>query len=72
MDNGIYLTIRDLMELTGSNSYTGTARSHLAIRDAIAPDKRKITIREYCQYEGVSFEEVWEFLRAKKNKAEKK
>lgn len=72
MDKGIFLTIRDLMEITGSDSYAGTARSHLAIRDAISPDKRKLTVREYCQYESVSFEEVWEFLRAKQNKSEKK
>lgn len=65
MDSGIYLTVKDLMRLTGSNSYFGTAKSHRGIRDSIAPDKRKITIREYCHYEGVSFEEVWEFLRVK-------
>lgn len=65
MDSGIYLTVRDLMKLTGSYSYFGTAKSHRGIRDSIAPDKRKLTIREYCTYEGVSFEEVWEFLRAK-------
>ena len=65
MNSGIYLTIQDLMKLTGSYSYFGTAKSHRAIRDSIAEGKRKLTIREYCTYEGVSFDEVWEFLRVK-------
>jgi hypothetical protein len=65
MESGIYLTIKDLMKLTGSYSYAGTGNTHRALKDAIAPNKRKITIREYCTYEGVSFEEIWEFLRSK-------
>jgi len=63
MESGIYLTIRDLMTITGAYSYSATARAHAGIRDAIASNKRKITIREYCDYEGVSFDEIWEFLR---------
>ena len=65
MESGIYLTIKDLMKITGSYSYDGTGNTHRAIRDAIGKNKRKLTIREYCEYEGVSFEEIWEFLRAK-------
>ena len=65
MDKGIYLTIKDLMKITGSYSYDGAGNTHRAIRDAIGKNKRKLTIREYCAYEGVSFEEIWEFLRSK-------
>ncbi|MHB8260459.1 MAG: hypothetical protein ACYDCN_08530 [Bacteroidia bacterium] len=65
MESGIYLSIKDLMSVTGTYSYSATARAHKGIRDAIAPNKRKITIREYCEYEGVSFDEVWAFLRIK-------
>jgi hypothetical protein len=68
MNSGIYLTVQDLMKLTGSYSYFGAAKSHRGIRDSIAEGKRKLTIREYCTYEGVSFEEVWDFLRIKSNK----
>jgi hypothetical protein len=65
MESGIYLTIRDLMTLTGLYSYSGAGKAHRIMRDAMAPNKKKITIREYCEYEGVSFDEVWEFLRVK-------
>ena len=61
---GIFLTVKDLMLLTGSNSYQSCSRLHRTIRDAIASDKKKITIREYCNYEKIDFNEIWKFLRA--------
>jgi hypothetical protein len=60
---GIFLTVKDLMILTGSSSYQSCSRLHHTIRDAIALDKKKITIREYCNYEKIDFKEIWEFLR---------
>jgi len=65
MESGIYLTIQDLMKLTGTYSYQGSSKTHRTIREAIAPNKRKLTIKEYCAYESISFDEVWEFLREK-------
>jgi hypothetical protein len=68
METGIFLTVRDLMKVTGSYSYFGTAKAHRNIRDAISLNKRKITIQEYCKYEGISFDEIWAFLRTKPEK----
>ena len=63
MDKGIFLTIKDLMRITGVENYYSSARAHLAIRDAICKGKRKLTIREYCKFEGLDYEEVINFLR---------
>ncbi len=63
MEGGIYLTIKDLMQLTGSDSYKSTAKSHKAIRDSLAADKRKLTIKEYCDYEGLNFSEISSYIR---------
>ncbi len=63
MGRGIFLTIKDLMILTGSLSYNSSAYSHLGIRSAIAHRKRKLTIKEYCEYEKIDFEYVWNYLR---------
>ena len=60
--NGIFLTVKDLMVLTGSNSYQSCARQHKAIRDSIVSDKRKLTIREYCDFEQISYDEVMDCL----------
>ena len=73
---GIFLSIKDLMLITGSDSYNSTQREHAALRAALETDKvntkkkhagkrgkRKITIKEYCEYELLDFEEVWKFLR---------
>lgn len=63
MDKGIFLTIKDLMRITGVENYYSVARAHLAIRDAICKGKRKLTIREYCKYEGLDYDEMLKFLR---------
>ena len=65
MERGIFLTINDLMKLNGSSSYFGSAKSHRTIRDSIAKNKRKMTIKEYCDYEVINFEYVWKYLREK-------
>ena len=67
MEGGIFLTIKDLMRLTGSNSYNGTGHQHRAIRDSLSIKARgKITVKAYCEHEGIDFQYVWEFLRKKK------
>ncbi len=63
MDKGIFLTVKDLMRLTGSDNEASAGRMHRTIRDSIAQDKRKLTIKEYCQYERLDFKEIWIFLR---------
>ena len=75
---GIFLSIKDLMLLNGSESYNSTQREHAALRASLETDnpkikkrlaskkklvKRRITIKEYCDYNQLDFEEVWKFLR---------
>lgn len=65
MDRGIFLTIRDLQKLLGCESYRTANVEHMAIRDVLK--KNRISIQEYCKYEGLDFEYIWNFLRGKKN-----
>ena len=67
MNGGIFLTVKDLMILTGSNSYKSAAKSHRAIRNAIADKKRKLTIQEYCRFEQLDFTEILNTIRLKSN-----
>lgn len=62
-DENHFLTVKDLMKLTGNHSYRSTAVMHRSIRDAIASNKRKLLIKEYCDYERLDFEYVWRVLR---------
>ena len=62
MKRGIFLTVKDLMRLTGSNSYEATRQLHKSIREAIVINKRKLTIKEYCKFEVIEYNEVIEFL----------
>lgn len=63
MEKGIFLTVKDLMRLTGGDNETSAQRTHRTIRDALRKNKRKLTIQEYCDYEGLNFDEIWAFLR---------
>lgn len=63
MESGIFLNIKDLMKLLGSNNYSSCANQHKVIRDCIAQGKKKLTVKEYCDYEKLDFNEVWKFLK---------
>ncbi|HRD39400.1 MAG TPA: hypothetical protein PLC65_12270 [Bacteroidia bacterium] len=71
MEGGIFLTIKDLQKLLGTDSYVTANREHLSIRDALGKKSKHLTIKEYCEYEELDFTYVWDFLRGEKNKANK-
>jgi len=66
MDESIYLTIKELRKLLGW-TYNAAAKEHLAIRDSLGKKDGRLTIKEYCEYEKVDFNYVWEYLRGKKH-----
>lgn len=68
MEGGIFLTVKDLMILTGSNNYGSCGNLHRAIRDAMGDNKKKITVKEYCDYEKIDFDYIWKVLREKSYK----
>lgn len=64
LKEGIFLTVKDLMRLNGSNNYHSCANQHRVICDNLSVrKKRKLTIHEYCTYEQIDFEYVWRYLR---------
>lgn len=65
METGIFLTPKDLMKLNGNNNYNSCANLHRAIRLAIEKGKRKLTVKEYCEYEKIDFDYIWKILREK-------
>ena len=63
-NEGIFLSVRKLMRLTGGNNYSSCANQHRAIRDILSSrKKRKLTIHEYCLFEQIDFEYVWKYLK---------
>jgi len=59
----LFLSINDLMQLMGTPHYKSAQRRHQTIRDALAPGKTALTIKEYCDYEQIDFQEVYFELR---------
>lgn len=58
-----FLSVRDLMRLMGTPHYASAAKRHRKIRHAICPGKRSLTLREYCDYEGCTYTEIWNIVR---------
>lgn len=68
MEGGIFLSIKDLQRLLGCENYNTANRLHLQIRDSLGKKSKYVTVKEYCQYENLDFDYVWEFLRGKASK----
>ena len=62
LTGGIFLSVKDLMVLTGITHYEYARRKHKAMRDVLAPDKRKLTVAEYCRHENIDYDEVMKVL----------
>jgi hypothetical protein len=64
MYNGeIFLSIQDMMKLLGSHNYENARKRHKAVRDAIKPGKKSLSIHEFCKHEDLDYEEIWKYLR---------
>ncbi|MBK6834039.1 MAG: hypothetical protein IPG89_07115 [Bacteroidetes bacterium] len=65
MEGHIFLSVKDLQKLLGSESYKTAHRLHLSLREALGRKSKYILIKEYCAYEGFEFAYIWEVLRGK-------
>lgn len=63
MEGGIFLTIKDLQKLLGFKSYSNAYIEFRTLRDVLKKRSKYITIKEYCEYEELDFNYVWDFLR---------
>jgi hypothetical protein len=73
MNAGLFLSVKDLMVLSGLDNYDTARKEHAYIRATLCKGeklivnkriaKRKLTILEYCKYMGLDFAEIWRFLR---------
>ena len=67
LKGSLFITVKEIMTLTGKDhlsksQYENSRKSHKAIRDAISPNKRLLTVKEYCDYQGIPYFEVVEAL----------
>jgi len=78
MNSGLFLSVKDLMVLSGIANYDTARKEHAYIRLSLCKNskqpivdkriaKRKLTISEYCKYMGLDFAEIWRFLRGKES-----
>lgn len=60
-----FITPEDMMLMIGTPNRSTAHYRFKAICEAIKPGKRSLTIREFCRFESLDYQEVWEMLRPK-------
>lgn len=63
MVKGIFITVKDIQQLLGCESYKTANTLHVAVRDALGKKGKLLTIKEFCKYEDLEFEYIWKILR---------
>jgi hypothetical protein len=59
----MFLSIKDLQHLMGTQWYNSAQKRHKKIRERIRPGKKDLTIREYCDFTGGSYRQTYQALR---------
>lgn len=59
---GHFLTPRDIQLITGNISERSAQKEHLAIRTALGKKSKRLTIKEYCDYWEINYNETAIFL----------
>jgi hypothetical protein len=63
MELGIFLTVKDMQILRGTETYNAANKIHLKLRKEMGKKGKHITIKEYCDYMEIDFDYVWSYLR---------
>jgi hypothetical protein len=63
MQGGIFISVADIQKLLGCESYKTANTLHLSVRDGLGKKSKYLTIKEFCKYEELEFDYVWETLR---------
>ena len=61
---GMLLTVSDILLITGGSCANSAYREHLQIRDSLGKKRKRLSIKEYCAYWELDYEETVEFLNA--------
>lgn len=61
LKGGVFLNTKDVQVLTGK-SYKNSNKELIAVRDALGKKSNRITVKEYCDYYEINYEEIVVFL----------
>lgn len=61
LKGGIFISPKEIQMLTGY-SIQVARREHLAIRDSMGRKSKRLTVKEYCDYFELDFQEVVSYL----------
>ena len=61
LKGGIYMTTKDI-ELINGCSMRHAQREHRMVRDILGIKPRKLTVKDYCEYMQLDYQEVIKYL----------
>lgn len=61
LKGGIYITAKDI-QILNNCSLTKAKQEHLAVRDALEVEPRKLTVKAYCDYWKLDYDTVVNYL----------
>ena len=69
MVGGIFITATDVQVLLGCDRYATAWEYYNSVKNAIGKKhSKKMTMKEFCDYEDLDFDYIWKLLRPNKEK----
>lgn len=59
---GILISPDDIMLITGNFGERAAQREHQTIRDSLGIKTKRLSVKQYCQYWNLDYDEIIEFL----------
>lgn len=63
MEECVFITIKEVQRLLGCQQYNTALRQHQAARKAFNKKSKYLTIKEYCLYLEVNYEEILDHVK---------
>jgi hypothetical protein len=61
LKGGIFITPKDIEIITGLSN-NRALRQHQSVRDALGKTGKKLTVKEYCDYNQLNYEEIIQYI----------
>ena len=61
LKGSVFITSKDIQNLT-DKTYKSANKEHLAIRDALGKKENRLTVKEYCKFYNLNYNEIVESL----------
>lgn len=62
LKGGIFITPHDILAITGASNLNYAQQEHRQVRDALGKKSKRLSIKDYCDYWELDYDEIVNFL----------